>query len=528
MESNNKIKNIIIITICLLILIIVGLVLFVMFDKGMETKGEKDTNNKNVYLKYRMSGNNLEDFDLKFLKSEANEKNMVYSPLSIKYALAMLSDGTKGDSKIQIDSLIGDYKTKKYTNSSNMSFVNSMFIRDTFSDEINESYITNLKDKYNAEIIYDKLENPDTINYWVKDKTFGMIDKLYDDVSEGQFYLANALAINMKWNKLIQAINETYEDNYNIKYAHENYSTSIKLITSDDDYNTVKFNNSMNSKAVEIGASINKYDIVKTLGEDNIRKTITEEYEKWLKTGECSGENPDWREKDVNKFVNKFIEELDSNYKKIESSTDFRFYDDENVKSFSKELKEYDGITLEYVGIMPKKETLSEYINKVTAKSLNEIISKQKTIELDNFEEGKVTKITGGIPLFKYDYELNLEDDLKALGVTDIFNAKKVNLSGMTKDKKITIGDVKHKTNIEFSNEGIKAAAVTAGGGFGDGFCAFEHLYEVPIVEIDLTFDNPYLYIIRDKKTGEVWFMGTVYNPIENNNNYAKIINEKK
>jgi len=29
--------------------------------------------------------------------------------------------------------------------------------------------------------------------------------------------------------------------------------------------------------------------------------------------------------------------------------------------------------------------------------------------------------------------------------------------------------------------------------------------------KIDLTFDNPYMFVIRDKDTGEVWFTGTVY-----------------
>ena len=36
----------------------------------------------------------------------------------------------------------------------------------------------------------------------------------------------------------------------------------------------------------------------------------------------------------------------------------------------------------------------------------------------------------------------------------------------------------------------------------------------MPVEEIDLTFDKPYMFIIRDKDTGEVWFAGTVYNPL--------------
>ena len=59
----------------------------------------------------------LGDFDFDFIKLENEDnKNIVYSPLSIKYALAMLSDATDGESKTQIDNLVGDIKVGKYVN----------------------------------------------------------------------------------------------------------------------------------------------------------------------------------------------------------------------------------------------------------------------------------------------------------------------------------------------------------------------------------------------------------------------------
>ena len=42
----------------------------------------------------------------------------------------------------------------------------------------------------------------------------------------------------------------------------------------------------------------------------------------------------------------------------------------------------------------------------------------------------------------------------------------------------------------------------------------FEHKFEVSIEVIDITFDKPYMFLIRDKSTGEVCFIGTVYEPI--------------
>ena len=34
------------------------------------------------------------------------------------------------------------------------------------------------------------------------------------------------------------------------------------------------------------------------------------------------------------------------------------------------------------------------------------------------------------------------------------------------------------------------------------------------IEKIDLTFDKPYMFLIRDKETNEMWFVGTVYEPL--------------
>ena len=64
-------------------------------------------------------------------------------------------------------------------------------------------------------------------------------------------------------------------------------------------------------------------------------------------------------------------------------------------------------------------------------------------------------------------------------------------------------------------NEGIKAAAATGFGGAGAAGCWFTYDYEVPVKEINLTFDKPFLFLIRDKNSGEVWFAGTVYEPIK-------------
>ena len=180
-----KNKKIIIIVGVIIGLLVIG-ALFLIFKNNIFTT--VDTSVKNSNTEYRISDNALSNFDLYFLQKENNSKNKVYSPLSIKYALSMLKDGTSGDSKKQIENIIGNYNTKKYTNSSNVSFANGMFIRNDYKKNIKDEYINLLKEKYNAEIIYDNFKSPDNINKWINDKTLGLIPNMLDDTNDNLFH----------------------------------------------------------------------------------------------------------------------------------------------------------------------------------------------------------------------------------------------------------------------------------------------------------------------------------------------------
>ena len=481
---------------------------------------------KEVKSEYRMSGNSLENFDLYFLKLENEAKNKVYSPLSIKYALEMLAEGSEGNTKKQIEAVVGDYKAKSYPNSEHMSFANAMFIEDTFKDEVKSTYIDTLKNKYNAEVILDPFASPDNINSWVSNKTFKLINNLVDNVDDHVFFLINALAIDMNWKNQIHCatghqIPCVNNMGYSISYKHEkldddstmNYDVVEYPYSSEDDffggYNRKnEFNGKENAKGGEVLADFNKYDIIKELGEDKIREIITPEYEEWLKTPEGKGNLP------VEEGVNKFINELKENYGKKANSTDFLVNETDDVKTFAKDLDTYDGMTLQYVAIMPKEKELTDFIKDTNKDELNKMISDLKEVNIDSFEEGYVTRIRGFIPFFKYEYKLELLKDLQELGIKDVFDSK-ADLSNMINSKGIAIDKALHQATIELSNDGIKASAATAFGGAGSTHGPyFEHLFKVPVKEIDMTFNKPFMYIIRDKDSGEVWFTGTVYEPI--------------
>ena len=504
-------KKKIIIVICIIILFagILCATYFMFNKKEKEPEKEVEVTDKKLYAPYRIVNNDINDFDLYFMQLENNGKNMIYSPLSIKYTLGMLAEGAKGETKSQITNIIGKYKSNKYINNKNMSFANAMFIRDTFKKNVKEDYINNLKNKYSAEVVFDSFKTPDTINNWVSNKTLKLINNLFDEAPDNDFMLVNALAIDMEWVNKIRDENEDYD----VHYSHRDFYTGIAAFLGGG-HQELKFKGAENSvKSIEIGAVANRYDIINELGEDNIRNEITKEYQAWLDNGAENGcANSAAEEPSAKEFVDNYMKELAVGYKDVTSSTDFTFYDGDDEKVFAKDLKTYNGTTLQYVGIMPKKDELKTYIKNANAKKINELINNLKSIELDSFKDRVVTHITGFIPVFNYDYKLDLNKDLTKLGIINIFDSKKADLTNLSKGNAY-IGDTLHKATIDFSNDGIKAAAVTVGGGKGDGMCGFDHIYKMPVEEIDMTFDKPYIYIIRDKKSGEVWFAGSVYEP---------------
>ena len=503
----------------IIILLIVAMVVVAVYFKNekpntVESKvNDTEVTDTKKAFKYALKSNSLEDFDLRFLQLENERKNKIYSPLSIKYALAMLNEGTEGESKEQISNLIGDYKPNKYVNSANMSLANALFIRDTYKNSVKENFVNNLKTKYNADVEYDSFSSAKKMNSWISDKTLELIKDMIDDssVSDLNFALINAVAIDMDWKDKF-LVHDNYDNYMNADYQHEKYSWMAPQNLLSSNFEGVKNRIS----GMGIIASVNNYDIVNTLGEDNIRKTVGDAFRKYL------NEDPDGNasyylegknvETAVKEYLDEYIKEINNNYKMVNKNTDFYVYQDEKVKSFAKDLKEYNGTTLQYVAIMPE-ENLDKYISNITAEEINKIIGNLKDInKRENFKEGVITQVVGYIPKFKFDYDLNLIKDLNDMGVKDIFDENKANLKGIT-DEKAYINQAKHKANIELTQDGIKAAAATFIGGAGAGEM-FDYLYDVPVEKIDLTFDKPYMFVIRNKETGEVWFAGTVYEPL--------------
>lgn len=137
--------------------------------------------------------------------------------------------------------------------------------------------------------------------------------------------------------------------------------------------------------------------------------------------------------------------------------------------------------------------------------SLNELIN-----QLDNEEWNTLMQSMGEpsawnleLPKFKFEYENTLNNELIDLGLGLAFTDS-ADFTGINKNGGLKISRVKHKTFVEVNEEGTEAAAVTSVG-----------METTSVGPNTNTFiiDHPFLFVIKEKYTNAILFIGTVTDP---------------
>lgn len=106
------------------------------------------------------------------------------------------------------------------------------------------------------------------------------------------------------------------------------------------------------------------------------------------------------------------------------------------------------------------------------------------------------------LPRFKTEKEIELNEMLKQLGAPSMFDSKKANFTGISRNNKdLFVSLLKQKAAIEVSEEGTKSSAVTVammeteGGGTSKA--------------IDFHAVRPFVYLIQEWDTQVIFFIGT-------------------
>lgn len=170
------------------------------------------------------------------------------------------------------------------------------------------------------------------------------------------------------------------------------------------------------------------------------------------------------------------------------NSKEYQYFDLGNADAFK---KPYANENYSFVGILPHEDVdFDSFIQELDGKTLVD--------GLKEYEDPDTLDLFVMIPKFKYNYDKSLKEILPLLGMEKAFSPDAADFSKMN-DLSVEgalplyIDDVLHKTKIEVTEKGTKAAAVTSVSmGAGAGMPV-----EKKTIHIDL--DRPFVYMIVDK-----------------------------
>lgn len=143
--------------------------------------------------------------------------------------------------------------------------------------------------------------------------------------------------------------------------------------------------------------------------------------------------------------------------------------------------------------------SVEEFLN--TPEKLKEVL----TADQEQWQSGEVT---WKVPKFSFGSSMKLVELLKSMGVKNMFLPEQAEF-GRISDTPLYVSDIIQETHIGIDEEGVEGAAYTmmamaAGSAM---------IKEKP--KADMILDRPFLYGIRDERTGTWLFLGVCRNPAE-------------
>ncbi|MHA1887083.1 MAG: serpin family protein [Promethearchaeota archaeon] len=154
-----------------------------------------------------------------------------------------------------------------------------------------------------------------------------------------------------------------------------------------------------------------------------------------------------------------------------------------------KQGEDYDRETGEII----KSEYTLEDI-ELSYDKLNEYKSQMKETKLDSIS----------LPKFEFDTKYLMKDILSSLGMPTAFSDG-ADFSGMTGQRDLFISFVIHQAYVKVDEKGTEAAAATAVG-MGLTSAMPRNFFRA---------DHPFIFIIQEKETGNILFMGRVTDPTQ-------------
>jgi serpin B len=168
----------------------------------------------------------------------------------------------------------------------------------------------------------------------------------------------------------------------------------------------------------------------------------------------------------------------------------FRLYGDKQFQALE---MPYQGNRLSMVVLLPREaDGLAALEQALTPAHLEDWLDRLRND----------VKVIVTLPRFKVTSSYDLIPPLKSLGMNRAFGG--ADFSGMASGERMALSAVVQKAFVEVNEEGTEAAAATGVVGARSA---------EPDRPAEFTADHPFLFLIRDNRTGTVLFMGRVTDP---------------
>ncbi|MBO4235382.1 MAG: serpin family protein [Firmicutes bacterium] len=175
------------------------------------------------------------------------------------------------------------------------------------------------------------------------------------------------------------------------------------------------------------------------------------------------------------------------------TGSNYYYIDDGNATGF---IKHYKGYKYAFIGILPNEGmAVDEYIDTLEGVNLNGLI-------LGASDE----EVIYTMPKFKEESAVSLVDVFKGLGVENSFDPRTADFSQMATSElgNIFIGDILHNTYIDVNENGTTAGAATV-----VEMCE-ESAMEDPPEPKEVLLDRPFIYMLADVEEGVPLFIGII------------------
>jgi serpin B len=154
----------------------------------------------------------------------------------------------------------------------------------------------------------------------------------------------------------------------------------------------------------------------------------------------------------------------------------------------------YVGNELTMVVLLPKKtDGLAELENSLNPQTLDQWLALLRSREVQVY-----------LPKYAMRSQFQLAETLSSMGMPDAFTPDKADFSGMDGTRLLFISAVIHKAFVEVNEEGTEAAAAT-----GVAMRLTASFGPSPVFRAD----HPFVFLIRDTRSGSILFLGRVVDP---------------